>query len=137
MLHQFLDHNPTFLKPARITTSMRWDDPRTIKKTRQSKSNSKSYRETVEEYTNRHNQLAYAWNDGLFGTFKVDVKTEYFALEWKYPNFFIIDPIEDIVNDYSSIIGDLLDPYEGNRYPDTPNDLNSRSWHFPNPNQKQ
>ncbi len=123
ILHQFLGHNPTIMGSARITSGMRWSDPRTIKKTRTDKSNPNKFRETSEEYSNRHDQLAYAWNDGLFGSFKIEVQAKYFALEWEYPKFFKIDPIENIENDGESIIGDLLDPSEGNRYPFIPYDL--------------
>ena len=93
------------------------------KKTRKNKSNPNTFRETNDEYSNRHDQLAYAWNDGLFGSFKIEVQAKYFALEWEYPKFFKIDPIENIENDGESIIGDLLDPSEGNRYPSIPYDL--------------
>ena len=71
ILHQFLGHNPTIMGSARITSGMRWSDPRTIKKTRTDKSNPNTFRETNDEYSNRHDQLAYAWNDGLFGSFKI------------------------------------------------------------------
>lgn len=138
ILHQFLEHEPTRLKPARITTVLRYGDPRTINKEEEDEdcSGKYRYRESNDEYFKRHDQLAYAWNDDLFGSFKGEVKTECFSLEWEYPKFFKLDSIEDIVSDYHDVISDLLDHNEGNRYPNPPIDLDSRTWHFPNLDQK-
>ena len=119
-LYRFLEHNPNlfnFYRPARITTSMRWDDRRTwpiIKK------HGKSFRESSGEYSDRHADLANAWNDGLFGLFSYEVHRNFTTLKWKYPDFFILDSIEDIQNDHTWLFRDLLDTYEGKRYPSVP-----------------
>ena len=119
-LYRFLEHNPNlfnFYRPARITTSMRWDDRRTWPKI---KKHGKSFRESSEEYSDRHADLANAWNDGLFGLFSYEVHRNFTTLKWKYPDFFILDSIEDIQNDHTWLFRDLLDTYEGKRYPSVP-----------------
>ena len=122
-LHKFFEHNPNlfnFYRPARITTSMRWDDRRTLERT---KKHGKSFRESRDEYIYRHEQLAYAWNDGLFGPFNFKCHNNFTIFKWKYPDFFKLDSIEDIQNDHTWIFRFLLDSYEGTRYPDPPYDL--------------
>ena len=119
-LYKFLEHNPNLFnlyRSARITTSMRWDDRRTLEKTRR---NNVSFRESHDEYIYRHEQLAHAWNDGLFGLFNFKCHHNFTILKWKYPDFFILDSIEDIKNDHTDVFSDLLDTYEGTRYPSVP-----------------
>jgi hypothetical protein len=124
-LHIFLEHDPTlFNGPARISTGMRWNDPRTKDKTRE---DSKRFRETSNEYDNRHENLAYTWNDGLFGPFSYECHEIFTTFKWKYPDFFKLDSIEDIQNDSKCVFSDLLDTYEGIRYPQVPHDIQLNS----------
>lgn len=120
--HRFFDRNPSFMKPARVTTSMRWDDPRTIDREREDEVR-KTFRESYNEYKQRHNDLALAWNKGLFGPYEYEVTKEEVSFKWRYPKFFKLDSIADIVNDSTDLFSDILNTYEGSRYPEPPYDI--------------
>lgn len=109
-----------FLSGGTIDVGMRWRDPRT-----KNFEKKKGYteRETSEEYTERHCRLAFAWNDGLFGEFTAKIEKNLVTLVWNYPNFFVPNHVEDIKNDESYLIRDMLDLTEGNRFPSIPYDL--------------
>ena len=100
------------------------DDPRTKDKSRE---NGKTFWETSNEYENRHKNLAYAWNDGLFGPFSYECNEKFTTFKWKYPDFFELDSIADIQDDHELIFEHLLDPYEGTRYPNVPYDIQLNS----------
>ena len=109
-----------FLLDRTIDVGMRWRDPRTKNF---EKNEGYTERETYKEYRDRHRRLAFAWNDGLFGGFSTKIEKNLVTLVWNYPNFFVPYSDEDIKNDESNLIRDMLDLTEGNRFPSIPYDL--------------
>ena len=115
----FFDRNPSLMRAGRVTTTMRWNDPRTIDKAREDEERN-TFRESNNEYEQRHNELATAWNNGLFGPYEYEVTEREVSFKWRYPQFFKPDSIADIVNDHTYIFEYILDTYEGPRYPEPP-----------------
>jgi len=118
-LHYFFNTNPSLMRAGRVTTSMRWDDPRTTDIAREDDKRN-TFRESSDEYEQRHNELAVAWNNGLFGPYEYEVTEREVSFKWKYPKFFKLDSMADIVNDHAYIFEYILDAYEGSRYPEPP-----------------
>ena len=67
--------------------------------------------------------MALAWNKGLFGPYEYEVTKEEVSFKWRYPKFFKLDSIADIVNDSTDLFSDILDTNEGSRYPEPPYDI--------------
>ena len=107
------------MRAGRVTTAMRWNDSRTLEKSKEDEERN-TFRESNNEYKERHNELAVAWNNGLFGPYEYEVTEREVSFKWRYPQFFKPDSIADIVNDHTYIFEYILDTYEGPRYPKPP-----------------